>query len=174
MNTRLTDTQYPWYALQVRAKHESSVAHFLRGRGYDTFLPQHEHRRNWSDRVRVSHAALFPGYLFCRLNIENRLPILTAPGVNQIVGYRKTPVPVDEAEIHAIQLLIASGLPNEPWPYLRAGDRVHIEKGPLRGLEGIFLEVRGVHRLVLSVTLLQRSVAVEIESAFVQSVDTHD
>lgn len=167
----VTGPQFPWYALQVRTKHELNVANFLRGRGYDPFLPLYESRKRWSDRVKVVQSALFPGYLFCRLNVENRLPVLTTPGVGQIVGYSKTPVPVDEAEIDAIQILIASGLPNQPWPFLRAGDRVHIERGPLRGLEGILLEVRGAHRLVLSVTLLQRSVAVEIEPAFVRSIE---
>ncbi len=167
----VTGPQFPWYALQVRTKHELNVANFLRGRGYDPFLPLYESRKRWSDRVKVVQSALFPGYLFCRLNVENRLPVLTTPGVGQIVGYSKTPVPVDEAEINAIQILIASGLPNQPWPFLRAGDRVHIERGPLRGLEGILLEVRGAHRLVLSVTLLQRSVAVEIEPAFVRSIE---
>jgi transcription antitermination factor NusG len=163
------DCQFPWYALNVRAKHEISVANLLRGRGYDPFLPLQRFTKRWSDRLKASQAALFPGYLFCRLNVENRLPILTTPGVNHIVGSRRRPVPVDETEISALQLLIASGRSNQPWPFLREGDKVRIERGPLRGLEGLLLEIRGAHRLVLSVTLLQRSVAVEIEPAFVRS-----
>jgi transcription antitermination factor NusG len=169
--TDLADHPFPWYAIQVRTKHELNVANLLYRRGYDPFVPVYQARRRWSDRVKVSQAALFPGYLFCRLNIQNRLPILTTPGVSQIVGYSKTPTPVDESEINAIQALVASGLPNQPWPFLRSGDRVHIERGPLRGLEGILIEIRGAHRLVLSVTLLQRSVAVEIEPGFVRSVE---
>ena len=166
----LTSAQFPWFALQVRTKHELGVASLLRGRGYAPFVPLYQCRKRWSDRIKVVEASLFPGYLFCRLNIQNRLPVLMTPGVTQIVGYSRVPVPVDEAEINAIQTMVASGLPNQPWPFLQVGDRVQIEWGPLRGLEGILLEVRGAHRLVLSVTLLQRSVAVEIDPAFVKSL----
>ncbi|HZH84710.1 MAG TPA: hypothetical protein VFD87_16305, partial [Phototrophicaceae bacterium] len=86
------------------------------------------------------------------------------------VGRNRLPAPLDEAEINAIQTMVTSGLPNQPWPFLQVGDRVQIEGGPLRGLEGILLEARGAHRLILSVTLIQRSVAVEIDSAFVKSL----
>jgi len=90
--------------------------------------------------------------------------------VIQVVGSNRTPIPVDEHEIDAIQAMVASGIPNQPWPFLAMGDRVRIESGPLSGLEGILVEFKGNHRLVLSVTLLQRSVAVEIDSAFVASL----
>lgn len=165
---RVTEAQFPWFALQVHAKHEFGVASSLRSRGYDPFLPLHRCRKLWSDRIKVVEAPLFPGYMFCRLNLHHRLPVLTAPGVIRIVGHTRRAIPVDEAEINAIQAIVASGLPTEPWPFLRAGDRVRIERGPLRGLEGILVETRGAHRLILSVTLVQRSVAVEIDSAFVK------
>jgi transcription antitermination factor NusG len=164
----LACAQYPWFALQVRTKHELSVANLLRGIGYAPFVPLYQCRKRWSDRIKVVDAPLFPGYLFCRLNLQNRLPVLMTPGVTQIVGYSRVPIPVDEAEINAIQMMVASGLPNQPWPFLQVGDRVQIERGPLGGLEGILLEVRGAHRLILSVTLLQRSVAVQIDPAFVK------
>ncbi len=165
---RATNAQFPWFALQVCAKHEFGVANSLRSRGYDPFLPLCRCRKLWSDRIKLVEAPLFPGYMFCRLNLHYRLPVLTAPGVIRIVGHTRLPVPVDESEINAIQTIVASGLPNEPWPYLREGDRVRIERGPLRGLEGILVETRGAHRLILSVTLVQRSVSVEIDSAFVK------
>ena len=161
-------TQFPWFALQVRTKHEAGVAEFLRGRGYDPFLPIRQSRKVWSDRIKVVDAPLFPGYMFCRVNIEDRMPILTAPGVIRIVGYNRVPVAVDEAEIKSLQALVTSGLPHQPWPFLRIGAQFQIESGPLQGLKGILVEVRGAHRLVLSVTLLQRSVAVEIDAAFVK------
>jgi transcriptional antiterminator RfaH len=163
-----TATGFPWFALQVRTKHELSVANFLRCRGYDPFVPFFQCRKVWSDRIKVVDAPLFPSYLFCRLNIHQRLPVLMTPGVIRIVGQKGRPQPVDEAEISAVQTMLTSGLPNRPWPFLKAGDRVHIERGPLRGLDGILAEVRGGHRLILSVTLLERSVAVEIDSAFVK------
>jgi transcription antitermination factor NusG len=92
------------------------------------------------------------------------------PGVTRIVGLGKVPTPVNEAEMASMKTAVGSGLLSQPWPFLQAGDRVHIERGPLRGLEGILLEVRGEQRLVLSVTLLQRSVAVVIDPTFVRSL----
>jgi transcriptional antiterminator RfaH len=160
----------PWFALQVRARHEAGVANFLSGRGYEPFVPMYESRRRWSDRIKVVAAPLFPGYLFCRFDVNNRLPILTTPGVIQVVGFNRTPIPVEDTEIDAIQSLVASGFPSQPWPFLQAGDRVQIDSGPLRGLEGLLVELKGSHRLVVSVTLLQRSVAVEIDSALVKAL----
>lgn len=165
-----TGAQFPWFALQVRSKQELGIANFLRSRGYDPFVPLYRCRKLWSDRTKIVDAPLFPGYMFCRLNLHNRLPVLMAPGVIRIVGRNRLPAPLDEAEINAIQTIVTSGLPNQPWPFLQVGDRVQIEAGPLRGLDGILVEVRGSHRLILSVTLIQRSVAVEIDSAFVKSL----
>jgi transcription antitermination factor NusG len=162
--------QYPWFALQVRMRHESGVSEHLEGKGYEWFLPLYKARRRWSDRVKEIDSPLFPGYLFCRFNPHNRLPILKTPGVTQIVGYNHVPVPVDEQEIQAIRTLIASGVPNFPCAYLEVGSKVRIEAGALRGLEGILMDQKGKRRLVLSITLLQRSVAVEIDSDAVSVV----
>lgn len=160
----------PWFALQVRSRHESGVAKFLDGKGYSPFMPYYQSRKRWSDRIKIVAEPLFPGYLFCRIDLNNRLPILTTPGVIQIVGFNRTPVPVSETEIDAIQTLVASGLRSQPWPHLEVGDRVRMDSGPLRGLEGLLVELKGSHRLVVSVTLLQRSVAVEIDSALVRAL----
>lgn len=160
--------RFPWFALQVRTRYESGVASFLESSGYELFLPVHTCRKRWSDRIKKVETPLFPGYLFCRFNPQDRLPILKTPGVIQIAGYSRTPIPVDDAEIQAIQALMASGLPNRPWPFAGIGDRVRIEAGPLRGHEGTLVEFKGGHRLVLSITLLHRAVAVEIDSAFVE------
>jgi len=162
----------PWYALQVRTRHESGVADYLGGKGYEWFLPLSKTRKCWSDRIKEVESPLFPGYLFCRFDCQNRLPILKTPGVIQIVGYNRQPISIDESEIAAIQTLVASGVPNQPWSFGEIGERVEIKSGPLRGLEGILVESRGRHRLVLSVSLLQRSVAVEVDSAFVTLAGT--
>jgi transcription antitermination factor NusG len=154
----------PWFALQVRTRHELGIAEHIRRLGYEEFLPLYKCRKRWSDRIKEVDSPLFPGYLFCRLDPQYRLPILKIPGVMQIVGYNRQLIPVDEGEICAIQTLIASGLPNHPWPFLEVGEKVHIESGPLRGLEGVLAEIRGNRRLILSVTLLQRSVAVELDA----------
>jgi transcription antitermination factor NusG len=165
-----TSGVFPWFALQVRTRQEAGVSEQLSGHGYEQFLPLYKVRKRWSDRIKEVDAPLFPGYLFCRFNPHDRLPILKTPGVIQIVGFKNGPSAVDESEILAIQTLVAAGVSHQPWPFLAAGDRVRIESGPLLGLEGILTEVKRSHRLVLSVTLLQRSVAVEIDSAHVMAI----
>jgi transcription antitermination factor NusG len=159
--------RFPWFALQVRTQHERGVAEFLRGSGFEWFLPLYKCRKRWSDRIKEVEIPLFPGYLFCRFDPVNRLPILKTPGVIQIVGCNREPSVIDEHEISAIQTLVSSGIPNQPWPYLHTGDRVQIESGPLRGMAGILTDFKGKHRLIVSITLLQRAVAVEIDSALV-------
>jgi transcription antitermination factor NusG len=159
--------RFPWFALQVRTQHERGVGEFLRGSGYEWFLPLYKCRKRWSDRIKEVEIPLFPGYLFCRFDPANRLPILKTPGVIQIVGCNREPSVIDENEISAIQTLVSSGIPNQPWPYLHTGDRVQIESGPLRGTTGILTDFKGKHRLIVSITLLQRAVAVEIDAALV-------
>jgi transcription antitermination factor NusG len=158
---------HPWFALRVRSRYENIVATILGGKGYEWFLPLYKSRRPWSDRIKEIQLPLFPGYVFCRFNVQHRLPILTTPGVVSVVGIGRRPVPIDEAEIAAIQAAVRSELPSRPWPFLEIGQRVRVEYGPLCGLEGILLDFKGHHRLVLSVILLQRSVAVDVDSAWV-------
>ena len=162
--------QHPWFAIQVRTRHELGIASYLQGKGYEPFVPTYSVRKRWSDRIKQVDTALFPGYIFCRLNLQYRLPVLTTPGVIQIVGYDHRPIPVDSAEIEGIRTMVGSGMAAEPWPYLKVGDRVRIQRGPLRGLEGMLVEVRGAHRFVISVTLLQRSVAAEIDPVFLKAL----
>ena len=156
-----------WFALQVKQRYEQLTATALRNKGYEEFLPLYKCRRRWSDRIKQLDLPLFPGYLFCKLDPTNRLPILTTPGVVLIVGIGKVPVPVEESEIAAVRSIVASQLPAQPWPFLRAGQRVRIDNGPLRGVEGMFLNHKNQFRLVVSVTILQRSVAVEVASDWV-------
>jgi transcription antitermination factor NusG len=159
-----------WFALHVRGRQEFNISENLGSNGYEWFLPLYKSSKRWSDRIKQVDSPLFPGYVFCRFNPMDRMPILKIPGVIQIVGFNRQLVAVDEEEIRAIQALVASGIPNHPCPYLEVGDKVRIESGPLRGLEGLLVEFQGNHQLVLSVTLLQRSVAVKIDSASVSSV----
>lgn len=161
-------SEHPWYAIRVRSKYEGMVSTGLSGKGYVPFLPLYRARRRWSDRIKEMDLPLFPGYVFCQFNADTRLPILTTPGVVSVVGYGREPVPVDAAEIATIRAIIASGLAAIPWPYLRTGSRVLIEEGPLAGIEGIVSSTKKEWRLVVSVTMLQRSVAVEIDRAWVR------
>jgi transcription antitermination factor NusG len=153
----------PWFAVQVRSSREKRTSAILESQGYECLLPLAKSRRRWSDRVKVSAVPVFPGYLFCRLDPFNRLPVLMTPGVIQIVGIGKTPVPVDEHEIAAIERVEKSGLSPQPWFFGQVGRTVRIEYGPLRGLTGIIVEVRSECKLVLSVTLLKRAMAVEVD-----------
>src|SRR6267143_5298496 len=170
MGMETENVNYPWYALRVRSRFENTVATHLQGRGYESLLPLYKCRRHWSDRFKEIELPLFPGYVFCQFNPLNRLPILSIPGVVHVVGAGRTPVPIDETEIAAIQAAVKSGLPRQPWPFLEIGHRVRIACGPLSGVHGILLGFRGHQRLVLSVTLLQRSVAVQIDEAWVQPI----
>jgi transcription antitermination factor NusG len=159
--------QWPWFAVLARTSREKTASLLLENAGYECFVPTSKYTRRWSDRSKEVEVPLFPGYFFCRMNPHNRLPVLMTPGVIQIVGVGKTPIPVEEEEISAIRLVGKSGLPIMPWPYLEVGHVVRIEEGPLQGLTGIVLKIKSGLKLVLSVSLLQRSVAVEIERKWV-------
>jgi transcription antitermination factor NusG len=162
--------QFPWFALQVRSRREGFIAGHLEGQGYECFLPLYKSKRRWSDRVKEIEQPLFPGYLFCRFDLNNRGPLLMTPGVQQIVGVARTPMAVEEREMEAIRLALSSGLPNQPWPYMQVGERVRVNYGSLVNLEGILVNFKGSNRVVLSVSLLQRSVAMEIELAWVSPI----
>jgi transcription antitermination factor NusG len=163
---------WPWFAIQVRTCSEATAAKLLQSKGYECYLPLTKCKRHWSDRIKVLEMPLFPGYLFCRCDIQNRLPILKTPGVLQMVGAGKVPIPVDEPEISALQQMGRSGLQAQPWPYLKAGDIARIQYGPLRGLTGIVVGVKSDLKFVLSVTLLQRSVAVEVDRDWLEESHT--
>jgi transcription antitermination factor NusG len=152
-----------WYALHVRTRFEKVVARNLQGKGYEEFLPLYRRVSRWSDRTKEIELPLFPGYVFSRFNPHDRLPILTIPGVNAIVGVGKNFLPVQESELDAIRAVLKSGAYCEPWPFLEAGQPVRVEYGPLAGSEGLVMMVKNSYRLVISINMLQRSVAVEID-----------
>jgi transcription antitermination factor NusG len=151
-----------WYALQVRSRWEGSTATLLSGKGYQTFLPTYKAKKRLGVNSREQAVPLFPGYVFCQFDVCNRLPVLVTPGVLSVVGSGRTPVPVDDSEIVALQRVVSSGIQTEPWPYLEVGQQVRIQEGVLSGLEGILTSFRGSHRIVVSVSLLCRSVSLEI------------
>jgi transcription antitermination factor NusG len=152
-----------WYALHVRTRFEKAVARNLRGKGYEEFLPLYRRANRWSDRIKQIELPLFPGYVFCRFNPLKRLPVLTVPGVKAVVGFGRNITPVDETELRSIRAILKSGNYCEPWPYLQVGQRVQVEYGPFAGTEGIVLMFKNTYRLVISINMLQRSVAVEID-----------
>jgi len=157
-----------WYAVRVKSNFEQTVAQALRGKGYEEFSPAYRTLRQWSDRRKVVHRPLFPGYVFCRLDVNDRLPVLTTPGAMGLVGYGNSPGPVSQEEIEGIRRILNAKLPASQWPYLPAGEKVHIIRGPLAGLEGVLVCSKNDYRLVVSVHLLQRSVAVEIDGDWIR------
>lgn len=159
-----------WFALQVRTRWENSTAVLLSGKGYQTLLPTYQAKKRWNGKVKHMSAPLFPGYVFCHFDALKRLPILITPGVISVVGRGRVPFPVNDREIAAIQTIVASGFQAEPWPYLEVGQRIRIEGDSLRGLEGILIQFKGNNRIVVSVSLLRRSVALEIDRDCVRPV----
>ena len=160
-----------WYALHVRPRFERHVQTHLEDKGYEVFYPTYTATRKWSDRVKCISLPMFPGYVFCRFNVHARLPILVTPGVSSVVGAGKTPIQVDEAELEVIRRVMESGVAAQPWPYLKVGESVRIENGPLEGLTGIVTRIKGSYRLVASVSLLMRAVSVELDRSWIKPLD---
>jgi len=159
-----------WYALKVRPRFEWVVAASLSNKGYDLFLPTYKSKRRWTDRTKILDLPLFPGYLFCQLDLRTRLPVLMTPGVSSIVGVGRNPQPVDEAEIEAIRTVVQSGVVYEPYAYLPVGQSVQVEDGALCGLTGIVTNHKNDSRLIISVSLLMRSVSVEIDRSLLKPI----
>ncbi len=159
-----------WYALYVRSRHERTVELSLQGKGYQAFSPAYAACSKRAGRAGAGRSPLFPGYVFCQFDASRRLPILTTSGVVFVVGKGNTPEPILEPEIASLQKAAASGGALRPWPYLKEGQRVRVESGPLAGAEGKLLAVKGAARLIVSITLLQRSLAVELSQETVSPV----
>lgn len=159
-----------WFALRVRSNHERIAAAHLRERGFEEFSPSYQVQRRWSDRTKTIEQFLFPGYVFSRLNPHDRLLVVTVPGVVNLVGFGKLPTAIPDQEIENIRTMVQSGLLMKPWPFLEVGQRVLIERGPLAGVEGILQDVKGQFRLVVSISLLQRSVSAEVDRTWVRPI----
>jgi transcription antitermination factor NusG len=161
----------PWYALFVVSRKETCVSQSLQGKGYQVFLPIYVNRRKVSNRIRTLEQPLFPNYVFCRLDVRDRLPVLTTTGVLSVVGHGRTPMPIQSEEIDQIKRILASGRLVDPLPFLTTGQRVRLVDGPLAGTEGHFQEHKGSGRLVVTVDLLQRSISVELDREHVEPVE---
>jgi transcription antitermination factor NusG len=159
-----------WYALVVKSNHEKAVLEHLSVGGVETVLPLYRSRRRWSDRIKEVTLPLFPGYVFSRFSYRSRVRVLRVPGVRSVVSAGLKPAPIPAREIEAIGAMARSGLPVKPWPFLKVGQRVVMTAGPLRGLEGILVEFRKTWHVIVSVELLQRSVAAEVDIDSVSAV----
>jgi transcription antitermination factor NusG len=153
-----TDDRVNWFAVRVKSNRERVTSLGLAGKGYEVFLPEYV-RDSPSGSTRAN--PLFPGYLFCRFDMNRRLPVLTVSGVVHIVGVGKTPLPVSEDEIGSLRVVVSASLPIKTDEIYTVGDKVQIDKGPLVGATGVVVGSQR-KKLIVSITLLQRSVSVEL------------
>jgi transcription antitermination factor NusG len=165
-----------WHALHTRHQNEKRLAEFLADRGFEIFLPLYSTVHRWKDRNKQLSLPLFPCYVFFRGGLDRKLQLLTAPGAHAIVGTAGRPGVISDAEIESIRQAVDSRFNVEPHPFLQCGDRVRIKSGSLAGLEGILVNKQNRFRLVLSVEMLGRSVAVELDALLLERIgglDTH-
>jgi transcription antitermination factor NusG len=157
-----------WYAAYTSANHEKRVAEQFDVRSVEHFLPLYESVRRWKDRRMKLQLPLFPGYVFVRLALRDRLQVLQVPGVAKLVGFSGTPTALPQGEIEALRASLGDGVRAEPHPYLTLGRRVRVRAGALAGLEGILVQRKKRARFVISLNLIQRSVAVEVDASEVE------
>jgi len=162
--------QMPWYAAYTFAKHEKRVVRQLEERRIQSFLPTYRSVRRWKDRKKVLDLPLFPSYVFVQMNATSRLQLLSLPGVLGLVCFQGKPAPVDSDEIESLRQGLAESTIVHPHPYLKAGRRVRIRSGSLAGVEGVLVRKRDCARVVLSISLLQRSVSIDIDEADVEPI----
>jgi transcription termination/antitermination protein NusG len=162
-----------WYALQVRPRYESIVANLLKNKGYEIFAPGYRAQRKLSDRIKHLEVPLFPGYVFCHFDpaARSETPVITTPGVLKILGFANKPTPLDAVEMESVRLTIQSKASPRPCAYVSTGARIRITRGPLAGVEGLLTSVNKKQMLVVSLSMLRRSIAVEIERDSVELFD---
>ena len=161
-----------WYATHMRANHEKQVAEQLAYRSVEHYLPLYQSVRRWKDRKVRLELPLFPGYIFVRLALRDRLQVLQIPGVVRLVGFDGTPTSLPEAEIETLRTSLMSGVRAEPHPYLTVGRRVRIVSGAFQGQEGILSRKKNCVRVVISLDLIMRSMSVEIDPAVLEPVNS--
>lgn len=164
------DKALRWYALRTRSRHEKLVRDRLTKQGVEPLLPTLMRLSQWKDRKKAVEVPLFAGYCFARFSWRERLPVLTVPGVVNIVQSGTTPQPIPEEEINSLKSLMDSALPYDAHPYLREGMAVEVIRGPLEGVRGVLLRKDKRYRLVLSVHLIKQAASVEIDAADVMPI----
>jgi len=159
-----------WYAVYANVRHEKRIKECLDRRMVECYLPSYRSVRRWQDRRKEVDLPLFPGYLFVRITYRSRLQVLTAPGVVHIVTFDGKPVPICEGEIESLRQTLSRGGNCQPHPYLKVGRRVRVRSGPLCGVEGTLVRRKEGYRLIVSIELIMRSVATEVDEADVEPI----
>jgi transcription antitermination factor NusG len=159
-----------WYALYTNPRHEKVVARQLKERRVENFLPLYRTWHRWKDRRKQVELALFPGYIFVRIEEQNKLQVLKTPGAVNLVSFNGKLAAVPEPEIEALRNALDNEICAEPCPYLRVGRKVRVVSGPMAGAEGILARKKDKYRVVISVEVLMRSVALEIDGTDLEAV----
>ena len=159
-----------WYALFTRYQHEKSVAFALSNKNHEVYVPLYRSVRQWQDRSKQLLLSLLPGYVFIREGMDRQLQILTTPGIIHIVGWGGQPAIIPQNQLDAVRQITESSLYVETHPFLQSGDRVRVKTGPLKGLEGVLTRKKKEARLVVSMEMLGRSAAVEIDVLNVERI----
>jgi transcription antitermination factor NusG len=159
-----------WYAIQTHSWYEKRVRDQLTAKAITTFLPLWQQRRRWTDRVKLIELPLFRGYLFGHFTFQQKFDVLSTIGVARLVSFNGAPVPIPEEQIEAVRILVNHQLRYDPHPYLVEGMRVRVNHGPMAGVEGILVLKKSAARLIIQIELIQRAVAVDIDSTAVESL----
>ena len=165
-------SSHPWFALTVKHHHEKAVAQALAGRSVESYLPLYRNFHHSGGRMKAAMLPLFPGYVFCRVDIANRLPVLTIPGVSSIVSIGRAPAPIPDFEIESVRIMIRSDRNIAPHPLFCEGQEVLIERGPLKGIQGTLVACKPNYRLVIAIPMLQRAVSAEVDPDWVRPLAT--
>jgi transcription antitermination factor NusG len=172
LNEQIQQGVPQWYAIQTRPRHEKRVAERLRSKAVEAFLPTHHCRHRWNNGVLADiELPLFPSYLFVRTLAHERVGLLQLPGIVGIAASNTHPTAIPDAEIETLRL-VTSTLSAEPYPYLKAGDRVRIVAGPLAGMEGILVRRKHLCRLILTIETIMRSIAVEVSEFDIEVISS--
>lgn len=159
-----------WYAIYTRSRHEKTVAEQLGRRSIDHFLPLYETVRKWKNGRFKVHLPLFPGYLFVQITLQDRLKVLQVPGVVSLVGFNGVPAALPNADVETIRDALSKGMQAQPHRYLKVGSRVRIRSGAFEGMQGILLRRKGQLRVVISVDLIMRSIAIDVDAGEVEPI----
>ena len=165
MQTQMAMVEPRWYAAYTCANHEKQVAAEFGARDVEHFLPLYSSVRRWKDRRVTVDLPLFPGYVFVRLALSDRLRVVQIPSVVRLIGFGGLPTALPDTEMEILRMGLCQSLRAEPHPYLTVGRRVRISAGPFAGLEGVLKRKKSSLRVVVTLELIQRSVAVEVDVA---------
>ncbi len=167
-------SEVAWHALYTRHQHEKLVADLLSRKNFSVFLPLYEATHRWKDRIKKLWLPLFPSYVFVKGGLDRQLQMMMTPGVHSLVAYSGQAAAIPDEQIEAVRRMVEGPLRAEPHPFLKCGDTVRVTTGPLAGVEGILVRKKNRTRLVLSIEMLMKSVAVEIDAWMVERISSAD